>query len=552
MIEGQENSEYEGSYLSRVKSSIKSWHILLLLMAVAAAIRILAALTRPIIQFDETAYVTMAESLTLGLGPEDLTREVSTYFSPLLPLFITSFAFILRNHVLSGYVVNIVIGSLTLFPIYLLGKEFAGRRVGLMAAALLAVWPLFVDYSTRIYSETLFVFFLLLAVVFGRHMLQGCRVPCSILTGMTLGLAYLANPAAIYYLFVFIVLHLIMAARKGVWLHAAKAAAIFLLLFLVFAGPYWIFLHSQLGKWTYTGKDIDVNAYTASAGLNYQTSEWDEDVLQLVDDGTEVKLNRLPDKGDPLTVFISEPVNSAKIFIRQSYDFYSRVLPEVIPLWLLPLAGLGLFSLGWNRNRALWLGYMLLMMVPALLVLTVYVHERFFMAYVPFVIIWIAFGWERLENWGRETVDYCFQPARAQRLQRWVPWVLGFLVIMPILIFTTADIARQEYAVEYREAGEWIKESAGGGQLIMNRESMSAYYSDGTPVDLPYADYQATTDYARHKDVDYLVISASDIENYRPQLSMLLDDNFKHPEWKTVHTIRPGTSRETLILQLVK
>ena len=530
-----------------------SWRILLLLMALALVIRVLMVLTRPLIQFDESAYVSMAQNLAAGLGPLDMSGESATYFSPLLPLFITSFGFILRDHVLSGYAVNVIFGTLTLFPMYLLGKEFAGQRAGLMAAALLAVWPLFVDFSTRIYSETLFVFFLLMAIVFGRHMLRGCRVPCSTLAGMTLGLAYLANPAAIFYVTAFVLLAVIVAFHKGVWSQMAKAVGIFLLVFMLFALPYILFLHHELGSWTYTGKDVDVNAYTASQNLKYQTLEWDQDVMQLVEGGREVKLDRLEDKDDPLTVFLKEPAGSMKVMVRQAYDFYTDVLRDVIPLWLLPLVGLGLFAAGWNRSRALAVGYMLLMMTPALLILTVYVHPRFFMAYVPLVMVWVAEGWLRLEAWGRDTVELSLAPGRRQRWRKLVPWVIGALVLLPLILFSTATVVRQNYALEYREAGEWIRADSGGGQRVMNRESMSAFYAGSTPVNFPYADYEATTAYARYKDVDYMVISAEAIETYRPLLSGLLeDDASNYPDWELVQRLRPGTDQETLIFRLRK
>ncbi|MHB1382394.1 MAG: hypothetical protein ACYCXJ_09265, partial [Thermoleophilia bacterium] len=99
--------------------------------------------------------------------------------------------------------------------------------------------------------------------------------------------------------------------------------------------------------------------------------------------------------------------------------------------------------------------------------------------------------------------------------------------------------------------GEWVRQEAGAGQVILNREYSSAYYARGLAVVLPYADYDDTTDYARHKDVDYLVISRSAIEELRPQLAVLLAEGGRHPDWELAETIRPGTDRETYIFRLV-
>lgn len=72
--------------------------------------------------YDETAYVGMAQNL--GAGHLPYAETTSTTYTPLLPT-------------------------------YLLGRDFVNRRVGLMAAGLLAVSPLFIDFSSRVYSESI-------------------------------------------------------------------------------------------------------------------------------------------------------------------------------------------------------------------------------------------------------------------------------------------------------------------------------------------------------------------------------------------------------------
>ncbi|MHB1002487.1 MAG: ArnT family glycosyltransferase [Thermoleophilia bacterium] len=529
-------------------SDLKAGRILIGIMVAAFVIRILAALTRPLIQLDETAYVSMAENLAAGFGPLEITGESTTYFSPLLPLLIAGVAVVVRNYVTAGYVVVVTFGSLITLPAYLLGKEFLGKRAGLMMAALVAVMPLMVDFSSRIYSESVYVFFLLLAVVFGRHMLLGCRIPCGTLAGASLGMAYLANPAAVFYVVALVLLAVVVGLARGIPWQMARALAFFLVFFVIYAIPYVLFLHAELGRWTYTGKNVDVNAYTASLDLDYETREFEQVAMALTEDKRGIVVNNLEKQPGPIGLLIEHPERQLKIFARQGYKLYDELLSRIIPVWLLPLIGLGLFAQGWSRRRLAAWAYLVLMLAPALLIVSIFVVPRFFIPYLAIVLVWVAAGWLRLEQWGGETLALDFEPGAAGRWGRRVPWAIGAVVLLPVLAYTAVTIGGQGYQTDTRAAGEWIRANAGEDRRIMNRESTSAYYAGGTPVPLPYASYDDTLEYARHQQVDYMVVSREVIEEWRPGLSPLLDeDPAAHPGWELVETLSPGSAGETFV-----
>lgn len=535
------------------ESRFSSGKILLLLMFLAAVIRIAAALTRPMIQLDETAYVRMAENLVNGQGLLEISGSSSTHFSPLLPMFIAGLGTVLQDYVLSGYIMVIIFGSLILFPVYLLGKELVSERVGLMAAALMAAIPLFVDYSSRLYSESVYIFFLLMAILFGKHMLRGCRVPCSILSGSSLGLAYLANPSAVFYLLAVLLLAVGVSIVNGVWRQMAKAVLIFLVSFCVYALPYVIYLHGETGTWTFSGKNPG-NIYTATHGLRHNTLEWEMELLALDEERQEMFIDTLIMDSDaeanPVTFFIKHPVEGMKNLARQTNIFLSQELSRVIPLWLLPLLGLGLFASGWTRKRAAGVGYLLIMLTPAFIILTFYAHSRFFMPFVPLVLIWVAQGWSKLEDWGNETIDMSLPAASRQKSHRWAPWLIGIAVMLPVLSLAGFTVAGQDYPVVNREAGEYLAGLPEADKKIMSRQYASAYYAGGTSVLLPYASYEDTNAFAGFRDVDYMVISKKEIEEGRPQLERLLEGDTSHPEWELVERLRQGTEDETLIFRL--
>lgn len=524
--------------------------ILVLVMLLALAVRILATSTRSMIQFDETAYVRIAENLASGKGPLDISGLTTTHFTLLLPMMITALAFVLGDYVLSGYVIVTIFGVLVLVPTFLLGKELAGERVGLMAAALVAVSPIFVGTSEYIYTENIFIFFLLMSIFFIWQLLRRWRLSCASLAAVSLGLAYLANPLAVLYLVLFLVLAIAVALRKGVMRRLAVTMGLFLAVFFIVASPYIIFLHGELGRWTLSGKESFAhNNFAATHDLRRDdVKQWEAAITALDESGEEIVALSIERIGI-MDFFLSQPAWAAKIFLKQSYEFYTGILHQVIPLWLLPLIGLGLFGRGWNRRRAAGVGYLSLMMLPGVLILAMLAFTRFFMPFVPLAMIWVGQGWQRLEQWGGETAYLSFVEPRSSQIKRRVPWLVGIAVLLPVLAMSAATTLKQDYPVEYKEAGQWLKQAAGPETRVLNRDFSSAYYAGGTAVLLPTASYEDTTDYARRKDVDYLIISTGDIEELRPDLSRLVDPEIPNPGWELVHVVRPGTERETLIFR---
>ncbi|MCL5883462.1 MAG: glycosyltransferase family 39 protein [Actinobacteria bacterium] len=541
---------------SQGASRRRSWQILLALIFFAAlAIRALAALKRPMIELDEAVYARMAENLAAGKGPLDLMEFSRVFFSPLYPLFVAGVAVVFRSYVLSGYIVAVVFGSLMVIPTFLLGREFVNERAGLMAAALLAVFPIFVDYSSKLYNESVYIFFLLFGIYFGWHLLKNRRMTCGIMAGVSIGFAYLTNPTSVYYVVIIAGLAVVITFFRGGWGTMLKSVSMLLVFFLIVAAPYLIFLHSEMGKWSFTGKDITpaIHYYSAVHGLRYNTVEWEKDLYSLTNDGQEVRILRLDElPGINDRSVIRHPLTYIKIFANQTNIFYTQELVQVFPLWLLPLLGLGLFARGWDRRRAVKVGFLLLMMVPALVIMAMYAHSRFFMPFVPLAIIWVAQGWQKLEEWGSDTITHSLAGPHEALWRRWAPWLIGTAVLLPLLIMSGVTVARQSYPVEYKEAGQWLRQEAGPGSRVMSRDSSVAYYSGGVSVILPYADYESTTHYARLKNVDYLVMADWDINNSRPDLAVLMQDDSQHPDWRLIDRIRPGTGQETLVFQLVK
>ena len=528
--------------------------LLALVFMLALAVRAVGAFTRPLLLGDEVVYLRMAENLDVGLGPLDLSGLSSTVFFPLFSLFVAGIAPVLGNPIISGFVVSVLFGALLVIPVYVLAFEMGGKSLAIRAALLAAVFPLLVDYSSKLYSETVYVFFLVMACAFFWRVMKRGGWLNGALTGVSLGLAYLSNPAAVYYIVLFVSITLFCALYRRKW-RLVSLAAVTIILFTLFASPYVFFLHSELGRWTFSGKNATANIDAALKDQRLFTPEWEQEAYALTPDNEEVKINKQArENRDPISFIVSEPALAEQMVVRDVRIFMSEELRIVVPVILLPLLAAGLLSLAWSgadgRRKTLFL---LSLLVPTLVIFAVGdFRERFFIPFVPIAIIFISQGWLWLEIQARERIVDRFTQKSRTAVALLATLMIGALVLLPVMKTTYSIMKKNKntrYYSEYKEAGEWLRDTAGPGARIMNRDYISAYYAGGTVVLLPFDDYEDTNEYAQNKEVDYMILSPAAIPEWRPGMVRLLGDDDQHPEWKLVHTVNAGSGKEVRIYE---
>lgn len=497
---------------------------------------------------DELAYAAMAESLAEGSGLQDSTGKVTTNYTPLLPLISAAAGLLTGDFIRASVLVAIVFGSLLLVPAFLLARRLFGSRPALMTAALLAVLPMMISYSSRIYTESILIFFFLLALFLGWRLLTEGRRIDGPLAGLALGLAYLANPAALIFLGLIAVLVLVVCKMKYGWRRALSSLMLLVLLFMVCAAPYIYFLHGQTGKWTLTGKGGG-NSFTAFIGGQAGTPAWERAAHALDEDSGNIVISDTDLPSNPLQLVVTEPVKMAGFIAKEGYLLYSEKLQQIVPLWLLLPLGLGLFGIAWDRSQATRHLFLLLMVTPAALYLTVSSLPRYFAPFLAIAAIWIALGWQELERWGRQSITLSISGRWRQPFLLILPWFLAAVMLLPPLALTAFNLKDLEYPLGFRRAGEWVHAEYGDGHVVMNRNDSAAYYAGGRSVLLPVADYDDTTAYARRQGVDFLIIAQNELDNWRPELKVLLEPE-GHPDWGLVAVIDQGSKDEVFVFRL--
>lgn len=90
---------------------------------------------------------------------------------------------------LSGRLIALALGVLTVYLVYLLGKRAYGRRTGLLAALLMAILPIHVMHSKFMAVDVPATFFITLALLFAVRIPEGHRLRDYLLSGLFAGLA---------------------------------------------------------------------------------------------------------------------------------------------------------------------------------------------------------------------------------------------------------------------------------------------------------------------------------------------------------------------------
>ncbi len=184
---------------------------LLAVVAVGAVLRIAWAvrMKQPVELRDPVLYLILADHLAAGDGFRygfEADQGLTAYYPPGYPLMLGGAAWLARL-VLPGTVsafdvavwLNVALSVATIGLVFVLGRRLAGPAVGLVAAAIWAVWPNLVFHSGIVLTETLFLFLLvlLLIVLLGdREAAEAPGVARLVAAGALFGLVLLVRPVS--------------------------------------------------------------------------------------------------------------------------------------------------------------------------------------------------------------------------------------------------------------------------------------------------------------------------------------------------------------------
>jgi hypothetical protein len=456
------------------------WKILLFLLAFAFALRVFLVIYPEVIYSDGTEYVRHAKEVLAG----NWTGGKST---PAYPAFIAFIYLLIKNYELAGIWISVIFGTLLVLPVFYLGKEIFGERVGIISGLLAVVHPFLYMNSGSVLTESTYHFFLATSVLFGWYAFSQGRFHHILLFSLFVSLAYLTRPEGIGLLFVFFVWVLFIdpPKEKRVWVKRAGILLLAVFCFLLFSSPYIIQLRKELGRWQISKKT------TFSIGSLSDKEDTSFEAVALRE-----KIN--------FSVFLKNPLTLlGKIGLGLLESFY-KFQQGFNPILFL-LALLGWIKIFKMKSSYTFKGNFYILSQHVFFFAFVFpfywVVRRYASQMVPISIPWAAFGCLEVMVW----INRWFEK---ENLRKRVSLILLFLLLGGLIIHGRV-IHTKEHRLIRRETGLWMKNHLPRDAKIMSRLPQEAFYAELPWIRIPEKNYEEILRVARSNKVRYLIIDGS-------------------------------------------
>jgi 4-amino-4-deoxy-L-arabinose transferase-like glycosyltransferase len=489
---------------------------------------------------DEVNYLKLGVSGYLN-GISDIFH---TYWSPFLPSIISFFCLFTDNYEFAGRFVSVFAGTLLILPVYQLATYVYDKRVALIAAAFVAVFPPLVFQSTKILTEPVYMFLVAVALYTGLKMMVRYSTGYAVVTGLLSGFLYLTHPKGFAFIPLLVLWILFAVVSKLFLIRPLRAVYLMISLFfgfIVVSAPYIFYLKQETGKFTLSAKvaaNQQFEAYTADDG----------DPFRMVDPKTNtVPIDLIYHQGTFLNSGEGQSGDVVKVHIggfikkyaKNVYYMLKSEIPALLTTWPMLLLGIGLLGRPWENQQGKKIAFLLSFMLFFWFVVICSFHiiQRYLTPFWPVLAIWIAVGAARIYAW---LPDYSplqkLSTLLHLRVDRLALILLcsGFLVfsILPELSRIVSRNAEKtdywEEPVEQKKAGIWLKNYDSGPKIIMSRnhavDIYAGNYNIAESVTIPTCDIECVLRYAESRGVDYLVLNERYIKDYQMLRFLLAED----------------------------
>jgi 4-amino-4-deoxy-L-arabinose transferase-like glycosyltransferase len=165
------------------------------ILVVALALRLAVVLLVHNVQYSDSVWYDAAAARLAAIG-EYGPKSPSAWFPPGYPFFLASVYKVFGHAPMAGKIANVLLGTGTCAIAYALARTMFGWRVGLVAAALVAVWPNLIFHTLILDSETLAATLFMTALWLGAiSASRRSGWPLAPVLGLVLGWAMLTRPA---------------------------------------------------------------------------------------------------------------------------------------------------------------------------------------------------------------------------------------------------------------------------------------------------------------------------------------------------------------------
>lgn len=249
---------------------------LVAVLVLAFAVRVIAALNG--YEFRNGSDADMYERLAAQLyreGEWGIPGSVNPYdFAPGAPLFATAIYHLVGDvSPVAARLGLAVAGTLAVFVVFLLGRRLAGPTAGLVAAAVAAVYPPTIFYTSLLSGEPLAILTVPAAVLGFLWAADDGRSPWAwALPGALLGVTALLRPEYLALTALLSLLAVAVVGRRATVLRGLAAGAVMAAAFAVVLAPWATIASGDVGRFvpvsTGGGKALFIGTYLPGDGLH--------------------------------------------------------------------------------------------------------------------------------------------------------------------------------------------------------------------------------------------------------------------------------------------
>lgn len=468
-------------------------------------------------------HIDSAHYLTLGgkIANGDWLAGIHAYWPPMYPFLIAVASIFTGDLEFAGRLVSIAAGTLLVIPVYFLIRDLQGRVPAYYGTVLAVVHPFLVVSSGWVLTESFYTLIFTLVVFTGWKALRGCDNRLFFVTGVLLGIAYLTKPEAIGFLALFVVL--VPAAKFFCRKFALRSLAVgYLLLFVGFAMfclPYVAINHQKTGHWIFSQKLVGNISFVEYEGSN----------LELTNDGKTTRKDQVVGTYETETIQSENSISTIPGAFKEAKFDYATFLrlapsnlkkevrehiPTILSYPLILLVVVGIFYRPWSIFRTAKEFYLLSFFIATLIGYAVSVVElRYLFPIIPILLCWASNGIVAFSGWVSITLSNLF---RRKRIITSVLIQLGILIVTTGYWFafsiSTQNEPRQLAPWSEKQIGLWIKNNKTSPSLVIASSPLIAFHAEAKHIYLPNEELSTVLAYARLKNVNYVVLSTSNLK----------------------------------------
>ena len=530
------------------KSHSKEIYTVFGLIVIAIIYRLFLMRFNYAIGWDEPHYLQIAASFANG----KISQALHPYWTPIYPAIVAIFSFLFNDFELAGRLVSIIFGSLILFPIYFLTLKLYGRKSAIYSSILLALYPQLAFFSTSCRTESVFIFFIISGIYFGWLALEKKSYLLISIASIFFALSYLTKPEGAAYQAIFLTIICIYGLYEYLKKREYKIFKFIFLSAIIFFGmasPYIYYLHEETGKWTLSSK-VTANQQLGAEGL----TDSDVNFSDLSEDNKVLPIDAIYHEGNFLKLINdgkqeTRPISISLILKKLAKNYFKVLkynIPQIFGTALFLLFILGLFNSMWfkdmialNTYLLTFIGIFWLILIPMF-----FIVDRYLFPGLTICFIWMGNGVTGLTDWVVNTASILVSSFKKINDIKYLKnYSLAFVCSFIFLFSFGPELGKivSRYnkvntyyfdAVELKEAGLWLKKYSNNSPVLMSTNKAVDFYAGSYNIrkgaSFTNVDYNRLIEYAKHKDVEYLVLAERYIET-DPKLHFLFN-NSKIPE----------------------